>query len=116
MIRSRKSSSTPFAASVMSSKRAEPRSIATQLVLPFTLSAALLLSCSLGVFYWIVVRHAFEEDNVVLNDKILAVQETLRQPDGLNTIDRELKNLVPGGTVFWIRILDPDQNAVAETP
>src|SRR2546429_5138154 len=100
----------------MFSKRTEPRSIASQLIVLFTLAATLLLSCGLGVFYWIVVRHAFEEDNVVLNDKILAVQEALRQPDGLNTINRELKNLVPGGTVFWVRILDPDQNTVAETP
>src|SRR2546430_1668 len=58
----------------MPSRRTEPRSIATQLVLLFTLCAALLLSCSLGVFYWIVVRHAFEEDNAVLADKLGAVR------------------------------------------
>src|SRR6266480_4532409 len=101
----------------MPSNRTEARSIATQLVLLFTLCAVLLLSCGLGVLYWIVVRHAFEEDNVVLNDRVLAVQEALRQPDGLDTINRELKHLMPGEpAVFWIRILDPNQNAVAETP
>ena len=48
----------------MFSKRPEPRSIASQLILLFTLAATLLLACGLGVFYWIVVRHAFAEDNV----------------------------------------------------
>ena len=101
----------------MSSKRAEPRSIATQLVVLFTLSAALLLSCSLGVFYWIVVRHAVEEDDIVLADKIKAVSEMLKQPDGIDALNHETKNVRPGEpTVYWVRILDPDRNAVAETP
>src|SRR5215469_11875269 len=99
----------------MSSSRTEPGSIATQLVLLFTVCAALLLSCSLGVFYWIVVRHALEEDNAVLADKIAAVCETLKQSTGLETIDRELKNLMPGKPVaYWVRILDSDQTSVAE--
>ena len=49
----------------MSSKRTEPRSIASQLVLLFTPAAALLLCCALGVLYWIVVRHGLEEDRAV---------------------------------------------------
>jgi hypothetical protein len=44
----------------MSSKPAEPRSIASQLVVRFTLAAAFLLCCGLGALYWIVVNHAFE--------------------------------------------------------
>src|SRR5947199_8106837 len=86
-IHSRRNSSTPFAVLAMLSNRAEPRSIATQLVLLFTICATLLLSCSLGVLYWIVVQHASEEDTAVLNDKVLAVQDTLKQPDGINTIN-----------------------------
>jgi hypothetical protein len=58
----------------MSSKRTKPRPIASQLVLFFTLAAALLLCCGLGVFYWIVVRHAFAEDNAVLADKVSALR------------------------------------------
>ena len=58
----------------MSSKSPEPRSISSQLVLLFTLSAAFLLCCGLGVLYWIFVRHAYEEDNEVLADKVLALQ------------------------------------------
>src|SRR4029077_9259419 len=91
-IPSRRSSSTPFAVSAMFSNRTEPRSIATQLALLFTLCAALLLSCSLGLFYWIVVRHAFEEDNAVLADKLAASRTELKQPDGINTLAQELKN------------------------
>src|SRR6266513_2821523 len=101
----------------MSSKPIEPRSIAAQLVLLFTLSAAFLLSCGLGVFYWIVVRHAFEEDNAVLADKVMAVHETLKQPDGINTIDRELKHRMPGErSIYWVRVVDPDGNSTTQTP
>lgn len=101
----------------MPSKRAEPRSIASQLVLLFTFCAALLLSCSLGLFYWIVVQHATEEDTAALVDKVFAVQADLKQPDGLNAISRELNSATPGKPiVYWVRIMGPEQKLVAETP
>ena len=101
----------------MFSKPIKRQSIATQLVLLFTLSAALLLSCGLGIFYWIVVRHAFEEDNAVLADKIVAVRTSLKQPDGIQTVDRELKNRPAGEpAAYWVRILDSNGNVVTETP
>ncbi|HST30814.1 MAG TPA: heavy metal sensor histidine kinase [Chthoniobacterales bacterium] len=101
----------------MFSKRTEPRSIATQLVLLFTLCATLLLSCSLGVFYWIVVRHAFEEDNAVLADKAAAIRTELQQPDGITALAQELKSPRTGeAAIYWIRIIDPDGNSVTETP
>ena len=56
-----------------------PRSIAFQLILLFTLAAALLLACGLGIFYSIVVRHAFAEDNAVLADKMFALSADLRE-------------------------------------
>src|SRR5207237_6605396 len=56
-----------------------PRSIASQLVLLFTLAAALLLFCGLGAFYLIVVRHAFEEDNEFLADRVSAWEWELSQ-------------------------------------
>ena len=100
----------------MFSKPTEPRSIATQLVLLFTVCATLLLSCSLGVFYWIVVRHAFEEDNAALTDKVSAIGETLKQPGGINTLDRELKNLMPGEpAIYWARLVDLDGRTITET-
>lgn len=101
----------------MLSKRTEPRSIATQLVLLFTVCAALLLSTGLGVLYWIVVRHAFEEDNAVLADKLAAIRTDLKQPDGINALDDELKNPRSGETaVYWIRIVGPDETILTETP
>src|SRR5262245_1714242 len=116
-IPSRKNSSIRFAAQVMFSNRAERRSIATQLVLLFTLCAAFLLSCSLGIFYWIVVRHAFEEDNAVLADRLGAIRTELKQPDGINKVDRELKNSrAAEPAVYWIRVIDPGGNVVTETP
>src|SRR5689334_23469129 len=116
-IHSKRNSSRPFAALAMLSNRAEPRSIATQLVLLFTICATLLLSCGLGLFYWIVVRHAVEEDNAVLADKVAALRADLKQPDGLYAVDRELKSRRAGETaVYWIRIIQPGGAVDTETP
>lgn len=101
----------------MFSNRTEPRSIATQLVFLFTLCAVLLLSCSLGLFYWLVVRHAFAEDNAVLADKIAAIRTELGQPDGINALIQDLKNPRSGeAAIYWIRIIGPDGSLVTETP
>ena len=100
----------------MSSNRTKPRSIATQLVLLFTLCAALLLSCSLGLFYWIVVRHAFEEDNAVLADKFAAIRNELRQPAGTNLVVQDLQTPRTGeAAVYWIRLIGPDGSVITET-
>src|SRR4030095_5438698 len=88
-IRLRPNWSIRSAAWVMFSKRPEPRSIASQLILLFTLAAALLLACGLGVFYWIVVRHAFAEDNAVLADKLNALQASFEQRGGLAAVAAE---------------------------
>lgn len=101
----------------MSSKPAEPRSIASQLVLLFTPAAALLLCCGLGILYWIVVRHAFEEDRVVLDDKVFAVRADLRSGGGPRLLNEELKTLHGGErAAYWVRVLDPAGRTVAETP
>src|SRR5439155_1656234 len=101
----------------MSSKRIEPRSISSQLVLLFTLATILLLSCGLGVFYWLVVRHAFEEDNAVLADKAFALKADLRSVDGPKLLDNEVNaRRVGEHGGYWIRLLDEQGRAVAETP
>jgi len=101
----------------MFSKSTKPRSIASKLVLLFTLAAALLLSCGLGVFYWLVVRHAFAEDNAVLADKISAIGVELKQDHGAKALEQELKNPRAGETaVYWVRLIDTAGRTVAETP
>jgi len=101
----------------MSSKPAEPRSIAAQLVLLFTLAAALLLCCGLGALYWIVVRHAFEEDNEVMADKVAAVRADLSAPGGIKVVTEGLKNVQAGErTTYWVRVLDSTGRTLAETP
>jgi two-component system heavy metal sensor histidine kinase CusS len=101
----------------MSSRPAEPRSIASQLVLLFTLAAAFLLSCGLGALFWIVVRHAFEEDNEVLADKVAAVRADLRAPGGINVVTEELKNIRSGDrAAYWVRVVDSSNRILAETP
>lgn len=100
----------------MFSKRTEPRAIATQLVFLFTLAAALLLSCGLGVFYWIVVRHAFQEDNAVLADKISALSADLKNVGGTKVLDEELNNQRAGEpAIYWVRIVDSGGRVLAET-
>jgi two-component system heavy metal sensor histidine kinase CusS len=92
------------------------RSIALQLILLFTLAAAFLLACGLGIFYSIVVRHAFAEDNAVLADKMSGLSADLRE-NGANVFAQELKTRRVGEhTPYWIRLLDPQHHLVAETP
>ncbi len=101
----------------MSSKPAEPRSIATQLVFLFAPAAALLLFCGLGVLYWIVVRHAYAEDRAVLMDKVLAVRAELKSAGGADKMNQELRGLRGGErTTYWVRVLDSSGHTVAETP
>src|SRR6184192_4713205 len=104
------------AAWVMFSKRPEPRSIASQLVLFFTLAAALLLCCGLGVFYWIVVRHAFAEDNAVLADKVSALSADFNE-GGPKIFGEELQARRAGEHApYWIRVLDSEGHTLTEMP
>src|SRR3954447_25237367 len=94
----------------------KPRSIAFQLILLFTLAAALLLACGLGVFYSIVAHHAFAEDNAVLADKVFALSADLRE-NGPEILGGEVTAHRAGQhTPYWIRILDSQGRAIAETP
>jgi len=94
----------------------KPRSIAFQLILLFTLAAAFLLACGLGIFYSIVVRHAFAEDNAVLADKMFALSADLRE-NGPEILAGEVTAYRAGQhTPYWIRILDSQGRAIAETP
>src|SRR5512132_3268357 len=100
----------------MFSKRPEPRSIASQLILLFTLAAALLLACGLGVFYWIVVRHAFAEDNVVLADKVNALQTSFEQRGGFHEVAAEINAAGAGQRApFLVRVLDPAGATIGQT-
>src|SRR5207245_2407721 len=90
--------------------------IASQLILLFTLATALLLACGLGVFYSLVVRHAFAEDNAVLADKISALSADLHE-SGPDVFAEELKGRHAGEqAAYWIRLLDSQGRTYAETP
>jgi two-component system heavy metal sensor histidine kinase CusS len=101
----------------MFSKRIEPPSIASQLVLRFTVAAAVLLFCGLVVLYLIVVRHAFEEDNAFFVDKLSAFRadlENISQPEALQeqlSHPRSGKDLT-----YWIRVSNENGQLIAETP
>jgi two-component system, OmpR family, heavy metal sensor histidine kinase CusS len=96
----------------MSAKRPEPRSIASQLVWFFTLAAALLLASGLGTFYLFMVRHAFEEDNAVLADRIYALRATLKK-GGVALFADEIKTLRE--TTWHVRLLDSAGQVLAQT-
>ena len=97
-------------------KRREPQSIASQLVLLFTSAAALLLLCGLGVFYWIVIRHAFEEDNAFLADKISALRADLDERGAPEILNEKLNTGASGEhETYWVRIVDSRGRSVAET-
>ena len=95
-------------------KRLKTRSIASQLVLLFTASAALLLSCGLGIFYLIVVQHAFEEDNAVVADKLLAYRAVLKK-GGAELLADQIKT-VSAESGWQARLIQPSGKTLAETP
>ena len=100
----------------MTGRTSKQRSIGFQLILLFTLAAGLLLACGLGIFYSIVVRHAFAEDNAVLADKMFAVSAALRE-NGPSALAAELTARHAGEhTTYWIRMLDPQGRTYAQTP
>ena len=92
------------------------RSIAFQLILLFTLAAGLLLACGLGIFYSIVVSHAFAEDNAVLADKMFALSADLRENGPEMFAEEVTAHRAGQHTPYWIRIVDAQGRAIAETP
>jgi two-component system, OmpR family, heavy metal sensor histidine kinase CusS len=100
----------------MFSRRAESRSIASQLIVLFTLAATVLLACGLGVFCWIVVRHAFAEDNVVLADKVSALSADFNE-GGPKIFGEELQARHAGDHApYWVRLLDSEGRTLTEMP
>ena len=100
----------------MSSNRARPRSISAQLILLFTIAATLLLFCGLGIFYWIVVRHAFTEDSAVLADKISALGADLKEGGPKIFADQLKLHRAGEHSAYWIRLVDPNGITITETP
>jgi len=59
------------------------------------------------VFYWIVVRHAFEEDNRALSDKLIALRADISKASGPEAVADQLKILRAGEhTDYWVRLVD----------
>jgi two-component system, OmpR family, heavy metal sensor histidine kinase CusS len=100
----------------MFSKRTEPRSIASQLILLFTVATALLLAVGLGVFYAIVVRHAFAEDNAIFADKISALAADLRESSPAIFAEELTSGHAGEHATYWVRMLDSQGRTFGETP
>jgi two-component system heavy metal sensor histidine kinase CusS len=100
----------------MTASVSKRRSIASQLILFFTLATVLLLVCGLGVFYSLLLRHAFAEDNAVLADKISALRADFHE-GGLSVFAEELNARQTGDRApYWIRVLDSEGHILTETP
>ena len=92
------------------------RSIASRLIWLYTIAATVVLSCGMGILYWIVVRHIYEEDNVFLRDKLAALREDLYEASAPQALNEELKALRSGEETYWIRVYDPTGRIIASTP
>lgn len=93
------------------------RSIAARLVLLFTLAATLLLTCALGMCYWLVIRHAFEEDNAALADKLGVLKQDVRQSGPDKALATQLAGVAAGEhSTYWMRVLDTNGHVITETP
>ena len=99
----------------MSSSQPNVRSIASRLVLLFTLASAVLVACGLGIFYWLVTRHTFEEDNAALADKVAALRQEAKRAGPAQALQPELQSDRAGEhSPYWVRVVDPTGKVLAE--
>ena len=91
-------------------------SLASRLIWLDTIAATVVLSCGMGILYWIVVRHIYAEDNVFLRDKLAALRDDLYQSSGPQALNEELKRPRSGEETYWIRVYDPTGRIIASTP
>ena len=103
-------------ASFPGSNPSRARSIASRLIWLYTIAATVVLSCGMGILYWIVVRHIYEEDNVFLRDKLAALREDLYEESGPQALNEELKTSRSGEETYWIRVYDPAGRIIAASP
>ena len=92
------------------------RSIAWRLIWLYTIAATVVLSCGMGILYWIVVRHIYEEDNVFLRDKLAALREDLYEGSAPQALNEELESSRSGENTYWIRVYDPSGRVIAASP
>jgi two-component system heavy metal sensor histidine kinase CusS len=92
------------------------RSIASRLIWLYTIAATVVLCCGMGILYWIVVRHIYEEDNVFLRDKLAALREDLYEESAPQALNEELKTSRSGEDAYWIRVYGPTGRVIAATP
>ena len=93
-----------------------PRSITSRLIWLYTIVATVLLSCGMGILYWAVVSHIYQEDNVFLRDKLAALRQELYEEYALGEPNEELTTSWSGEETYWIRVYDPTGRIAAATP
>ena len=99
----------------MSSTQPSVSSITSRLVVRFTAACVGLVACALGIFYWLVTRHTFEEDNAALADKVSALRQEMKNSGLTKALDAELQGDRAGEhSSYWVRVIDPHGAILAE--
>lgn len=100
----------------MSSGRSEHRSLVTNLAFLFGAASALLLVCGVAFLYWIVLRHAAEEDDVFFADKIAATRTDLSENGAAALVSEIGKSNRKGRVPYLVRVLDANGQTLSQSP
>ncbi len=91
-------------------------SIALQLVLLFTVAAALLLVLAMGAAYWTVVQHGVHDNDRYLTEKLAAIRADIAADSGPESLNRALKIIRAADKTYAVRVMDAAGHVVAESP
>ncbi len=91
-------------------------SIALQLVLLFTVAAALLLVLAMGAAYWTVVQHGVHDNDRDLTEKLAAIRADIAADSGPESLSRALKIIRAADKTYAVRVIDAASQVVAESP
>ena len=91
-------------------------SIASRLVLFFTVGAAFLLVLAMGAAYWTVTQHVEHDNDRYLTEKLAALRADIAADAGPASLSRELKIIRAADKTYAVRVLDPSGRVVAESP
>jgi two-component system heavy metal sensor histidine kinase CusS len=96
-----------------------PWSLAARLTLWYGASSFALVSVAAAFLYWALVTNLDREDDEFLADKVRLVQTLLReQPDDTRMLKEEVEwePAARGHAQVYVRVLNPDQTLIMETP
>ncbi|MGI8890315.1 MAG: heavy metal sensor histidine kinase [Chthoniobacterales bacterium] len=91
-------------------------SIASRLVLLFTVGAAALLLLAMAAAYWTVMQHVLHDNDRYLSEKLAALRAGIATDAGPESLQQELKIIRAADRTYAVRVLDTAGHVVAESP